>query len=64
LIGEGTVLDGYATDDGVALHFMDDSLYGIVSARPNGKAYRLERGAGGARETTLDPVPLSDYLKI
>lgn len=64
LIGAGGIRDGYATDDGVALHFKDDSLYGIITARPNGKAYRLEANQGTVRETTLDPVPLADYLTI
>jgi dipeptidase E len=64
LVAGGSVPEGYAVDDGVALHFMDDSLYGIVTARPAGKAHRLERSNGGVKETTLDPVPLSEYLKI
>jgi peptidase E len=64
LVASGAVAEGYALEDGVALHFMGDSLYGIVTARLGGKAYRMERGNGGARETPLDAVPLPDYLKI
>jgi peptidase E len=64
LVEAGAISSGYATDDGVALHFKGDSLYGIVTARPRGKAYRVEAGQGTLHETTLDPVPLADYLTI
>jgi peptidase E len=32
---------GYAADDGAALHFVGSSLVGVVSSRPNAKAYRV-----------------------
>jgi dipeptidase E len=64
LLGDGKAMEGYAADDGVALHFANNALYGIVTARAGAKAYRLERAASGIRETALEPVPLSDYLKV
>jgi dipeptidase E len=64
LIADGAVADGYAADDGVALHFTGGELYGIVSARAGGRARRIERGDGGVRETVLEPVPLADYLPV
>ncbi len=64
LIMDGAIPGGYATDQGVALHFTDGDLYGIVSGRPNAKARRIERATGGLAETILTPVPLADYLTI
>ncbi|WP_174732402.1 peptidase E [Mesobacillus harenae] len=32
---------GIAADDGVGLHFVDDSLKNVVSSRPNAKAYKV-----------------------
>ena len=64
LIMDGTIPGGYSADVGVALHFMGNELYGIVSARPSGKARRIERSPTGLAETVLTPVPLSDYLMI
>lgn len=64
LIMDGSIPGGYAADAGVALHFMGSELYGIVTARPNAKARRIERTASGLTETVLAPVPLADYLTI
>jgi peptidase E len=64
IVASGAIPQGYGVDDGVALHFVNHALYGIVTAQAHGKAYRVERGNGGVRETQLDPVPLSDYLEI
>ncbi|GGA80488.1 Type 1 glutamine amidotransferase-like domain-containing protein [Ornithinibacillus halotolerans] len=41
LIADGLIQSGYATDDGVALHFHDLELTEIVSSRPNAKAYHV-----------------------
>jgi dipeptidase E len=46
LVAEG-MLDGFAAEDGVALHFGRTRLKAVVSSRPNAVAYRVERGAGG-----------------
>lgn len=39
LISEGKIKEGYAVDDGVALHFIDETLSSSVSSRPKAKAY-------------------------
>jgi dipeptidase E len=57
-IGDGTLKDGYAADDGVALHFVNDRLEKIVSSRPNAKAYRVEKCGDSVEETTLHPTYL------
>lgn len=41
LIANGKIQSGYATDDGVALHYIDQELSKIVSSRPNAKAYKV-----------------------
>lgn len=54
LVAARSLAPGIACDDGAALHVIDDAFAEIVSARPNARAYRVERAAGGARETPLD----------
>lgn len=34
---------GYAADDGVALHFIDEELNNVVSSRPNAYGYRVDK---------------------
>jgi dipeptidase E len=58
LLAAGLISDGYATDDGVALHFIGDHLERIVSSRPDAHAYQVARTGDGAAETVLAP----DYL--
>jgi len=41
LIATKRITPGIATDDGVALHFIDQELSHIVSSRPNAKAYKV-----------------------
>ena len=45
LIAEGAIPGGYAADDGVSLHFVNDALARVISARLDARAYRLERNA-------------------
>lgn len=47
---------GYATDDGVALHFLDGVLRHVVSSRPNAKGYELKLMGNAAVETPLIPT--------
>jgi dipeptidase E len=54
-VAQGFLPDGYAADDGVGLHFVDDQLTAIVSSRPDAKAYRIEKIEGTVRETPLQP---------
>jgi|SRR5579872_1166951 len=53
LVSERALPAGIATDDGVALHFVDGVLQTIVSATPTGAAYRVEPSSNGAVETPL-----------
>ncbi len=40
---EGTIPDGYATDDGVNIHFIDQEFHKAVSDRPEVYAYKIIR---------------------
>lgn len=54
LVGEGSLPDGIACDDGVGAHYVDETLAEIVSDRPSGSAFRVLRDpAGGTAETVL-----------
>ncbi|MGG4383930.1 Type 1 glutamine amidotransferase-like domain-containing protein [Priestia megaterium] len=39
----GKIKEGYAVDDGVALHFKDEKLFASLSSRPTAKAYAVNR---------------------
>jgi peptidase E len=56
LIGDGTLPDGYATDNGVGLHYIGTTLHEVLSEVEGAKGYRVERiGPGEVRETVLEP---------
>jgi len=56
LIADGTLPAGYATDDGVGLHYRGTDLVESVTEQDGKGAYFVERGADGqAVETRLDP---------
>ena len=48
------MLSGFAVEDGVALHFRRSRLARVVSSRPDGHAYRVERCGRSVQETALD----------
>ena len=58
LIGGGDIPAGYAFEDGVAGHFVDGVLKGVVSSRPNAKGYYVEQVDGHAQETVLGTLYL------
>jgi len=58
LLAEGLISEGYAADDGVALHFLGTQLEKIISSRPHAKAYRLEKVGETVQESPLDPTYL------
>jgi peptidase E len=60
LIREG-MADGFAADDGVALHFSNGRLHRVVSSRPSARAYRVERNADGVREVAIEPEVLATH---
>ncbi|MBY0271063.1 MAG: peptidase E [Burkholderiales bacterium] len=53
LIAGGKIAEGYAADDGVALHFIDDRLARTVSNRPRARGWRLSRSGKRAVERPL-----------
>lgn len=56
LVADGTLPDGYATDDGVGLVYRGTELVEAVSERPAGYAYRVRRGPDGtAVESRIEP---------
>jgi peptidase E len=55
LVADGTLSGGIACDDGVAAHFVDDTLAEVVSDLPHSSGYRVvPDGAGNSVETRLD----------
>jgi peptidase E len=59
LIGDGALPDGYATDNGVGLHYVGTELREVLSETEGAKGYRVERtGPGEVRETVLEPRQL------
>jgi peptidase E len=56
LVGDGTLPDGYASDNGVGLHYIGTELHEVLSETEGAKGYRVERvGPGEVRETVLEP---------
>lgn len=53
LIAGGKIAGGYAADDGVALHFIDERLVRAVSNRPRARGWRLSRTGRRAVEKAL-----------
>ena len=41
LIKSGEIKPGVATDDGVAIHYVDQKIHRVVSSRPKSKAYHI-----------------------
>ena len=56
LVADEVLPAGYATDDGVGLHYRGTELAEAVSDTPGKSAYRVEPdGRGGAVETVIEP---------
>lgn len=58
-IRKGILQAGYGADDGAALHFIDESLYKVVSSRVHASAYWVENRDGDLHETVLS----TEFLK-
>lgn len=54
LIAGGEMSDGFAADDGAALHFIDGVFAKAVSSRANARAYRVGRGPDGVQEKAIE----------
>ena len=56
LIADEVLPAGYATDDGVGLHYRGTELVEAITDQPGKRAYRVERGADGrAIEEVIEP---------
>ena len=53
LLQRGEIADGYAIDDGAALHFVESEVRGVVASRPKATAYRVQMQDGMVREVAL-----------
>jgi len=60
LLSTGQISSGYATEDGVGLHFVGDKLEKIISSRPHAKAFWLERTGETVIEEPLASIYLGD----
>lgn len=59
-IAAGDLPDGYAADEGVALHYIGTDFAEAVTIDTAGYAYRIEReGSGGVKEIRIEPRPLT-----
>ena len=54
-VGDGTMPDGYAIEDGVALHFVDETLDRAITWREGKQAWQVRRQADQAVETPITP---------
>ena len=54
LIAGGEMSDGFAADDGAALHFIDGVFAKAVSSRVRSRVYRVERTSEGVEENALE----------
>jgi peptidase E len=55
LVSSGQLAGGYAADDNVGLHFVDERLAHIVASKRERYAYRLVHKAASAQETRVEP---------
>lgn len=59
LVADGTLPAGYATEDGVGLHYLGERLHQAVSVRAGARAWWVEPLAtGGHSERAVEPVAL------
>jgi peptidase E len=54
LIARGELSDGFAADDGAALHFIDGVFAKAVSSREKAQVYRVSRTPDGVEEKALE----------
>ncbi|MGA3361747.1 MAG: hypothetical protein ABSD82_06930 [Solirubrobacteraceae bacterium] len=60
LVAAGTLGEGYATDDGVAIHYRERELHRVIADTADRFAYRVLRSAsGGVVEERLQPQLLA-----
>ncbi len=61
----GGMVDGYAAEDGAALHFVGHDLDRVVASREGSRAFRVDRRAGGeVAETQLETTYLGSRALV
>ena len=56
MVGDGTLDPGYASEDGVGLHYVDTELHEAVTIRRGKAAWRVDRADGGGyTEQRIEP---------
>jgi peptidase E len=55
LIASGALPEGYATDDQVALHYIDETLSTVISEASGKYAYYIRRTENGVEESLIEP---------
>ena len=55
---DGSMIDGIACDDGVAVHFIDGKLECCVSSIASAKAYNIKNINGNINELIIEPIYL------
>ena len=58
LLTQKKIMNGYAADDGVAFHYIGDSIAHIVSSRPQARAYKVGLIKGKVVEEAMVPTYL------
>jgi len=59
MVASGELPGGYATEDGVGLHYLGTELAEAVTVRPGARAWRVQAdGAGGCVERPITPRPI------
>jgi dipeptidase E len=53
LILEGNLNEGLAADDGVAIQFIDEEIFKVVSSRPEAKAFAVKKINGSIIEEPI-----------
>lgn len=59
LIADGTLPEGYVSDDLVALRYVDDTLHQVIAETRGKYAYHVARTSSGVQETRIEPEVLS-----
>jgi peptidase E len=64
LIGDGVLSAGFALDDGVGLHFVDQRLKRAIRSRSGANAYWVDGSSGQISETVLKPMVLKSCTDV
>ncbi|HUB93007.1 MAG TPA: peptidase E [Verrucomicrobiae bacterium] len=59
LVADGILPEGYATDDGVALHYVGERLHKVIADTPYKYAYQVLKTPDGIKEIKLEATLLS-----